>query len=62
MHKILSNSIQYNATQKTLLATGLVLGLASFSAQATLTSETVNGQNLVYDSGINATWTQDGSR
>ncbi|WP_347985934.1 hypothetical protein [Methylomonas sp. AM2-LC] len=44
---------------KTLLAAGLVFGLASFSAQAALTSETVNGQNLVYDSGNNTTWTQD---
>ena len=44
---------------KTLLAASLVFGLASFSAQATLTSETVNGQNLVYDSGNNTTWTQD---
>jgi hypothetical protein len=44
---------------KTLLAASLVFGLASFNAQATLTSETVNGQNLVYDSGNNTTWTQD---
>jgi hypothetical protein len=45
--------------EKTLLAASLVFGLASFNAQATLTSETVNGQNLVYDSGNNTTWTQD---
>ena len=44
---------------KILLAASLVFGLASFNAQATLTSETVNGQNLVYDSGNNTTWTQD---
>ena len=44
---------------KTLLAASLVFGLASFNAQATLTSETVNGQNLVYNSGNNTTWTQD---
>lgn len=44
---------------KTLMAVGLAFVLASFSAQATLTSVTVNGQNLVYDSGNNATWTQD---
>ena len=44
---------------KTLLAASLLFGLASFNAQATLTSETVNGQNLVYDSGNNTTWTQD---
>ena len=45
--------------EKTLLAACLVLILTSINAQATLTSETVNGQNLVYDSGNYITWTQD---
>jgi hypothetical protein len=44
---------------KTLLAAGLLFGLSCLSAQAALTPETVNGQNLVYDSGNNTTWTQD---
>ena len=45
--------------QKNLLAAGLVFSLVSFGVEAALTVETINGQNLVYDSGNNTTWTQD---
>jgi hypothetical protein len=45
--------------RKTRLAIGLVYGLASVSAQAALTSATVNGANLVYNSTTNTTWTAD---
>jgi hypothetical protein len=45
--------------RKIQLAIGLLCGLASVSAQAALTSETVNGANLVYNSTTNTTWTAD---
>lgn len=41
------------------LVTCLALVLTSINAQATLTPETVNGVNLVYNSGTDTTWTQD---
>jgi len=44
---------------KPLITASLVFSLVSFNTQATLTSQTVNGQNVVYDSGNNTTWTQD---
>jgi len=54
--------MQFIPRQPSRVIAGLAFGLSlafSGAASATLTSETVNGQNLVYDSGNNTTWTQD---
>lgn len=45
--------------RKHLLATALLFSVTTFNAQATLTTS-ANGLG-VYDSGLNATWTQDGN-
>jgi hypothetical protein len=42
-----------------LLAAGLLLGLNTFSVQASLTAGTAGGQSVVYSSISNLTWTGD---
>lgn len=44
-----------------LLAAGLLFGLTTFNAEAALTPYTSGGQNLVYSSVSDVTWTGDGN-
>lgn len=44
-----------------LISTTLALSAFSLNAQATLTSYTANGKDLVYSSVSNVTWTKDGN-
>lgn len=48
-------------TSYTSIAIPLLLWIVSFNAQATLSSYTVNGEDLVYSSESNVTWTKDGN-
>lgn len=43
----------------TLLATALLIGLSSLPAHASLTSYTVNGDNVIYDDAAHITWLAD---
>ena len=44
---------------KTVLAAGVLLGFTTFTAEATLISETAGGESVVYSSVSNITWTGD---